>query len=332
MALNFSGTGTKTVYNPNSTIQPFSNIILSDSNQATNPFGIAVVSIEVNDVNGGPPSDANGSFTFTPSDFLKQIAPGVYAVIVPGLNPAARASAILSGLDFTTGSTPTTTTFTVTANDAFNNLASDGNTQVVAAIPPATVIVGDATTGVTYVSLGEAYAGPAAVAQQYIVQNSNPGLTTHNLSITAITPSSFIHTGDGNDAIDVSGVGGINVLDGGGGSNFLVGGKAGMGTDTFFIDARAAASDIWSTVANFHAGDAVTLFGVGATNKALEWVDNKGASGSNGLTLHASQDGKAPVSLTLAGYTTTDLSNGRLSVSFGGGTDAAGYMYIKGMS
>jgi hypothetical protein len=37
---------------------------------------------------------------------------------------------------------------------------------------------------------------------------------------------------------------GNNVLDGSTGSNFLVGGS---GHDTFFIDDRAATSDIWST-------------------------------------------------------------------------------------
>ena len=56
------------------------------------------------------------------------------------------------------------------------------------------------------------------------------------------------------------------MLDGGDGSNFLTGGKLGSGTDTFFLDARNASANIWSTVSNFHAGDAVTLFGFTPTN------------------------------------------------------------------
>ena len=329
MSLTLSGTDTSFAYNPSASIQPFKNVNLSDSSEATNPFGLQVIAIQVNDIEGGPPTDADGTFSFTPSDFLKQLAPGVYAVIVPGINTAERASTILSGLNFTPASTPTTAVFTITAKDIPGDIATDNKTQVVTAIPPAKVIISDLTSGSTYVSQGVAYTGPASsVANQYIVQDSNPALAADNLNITATAPNSFIHTGGGNDAIDVSKVGGVNVLDGGDGSNFLTGGKLGSGTDTFFLDARNASADIWSTVSNFHAGDAVTLFGFTPTNKSLQWLDNQGAAGSTGLTLHASQAGKPPVSLTLAGYTTADLSNGRLGISFGG-TGNNAYMYIN---
>jgi Ca2+-binding RTX toxin-like protein len=128
------------------------------------------------------------------------------------------------------------------------------------------------------------------------------------------------------DAIAV--VSGTNVLDGSTGSNFLVGGS---GTDTFFVDDRGPLSDIWSTVSGFHAGDAATIWGVTPQDFALSWVDGQGASGYTGLTLHATAPGKPNASLTLAGYTSADLGNGRLSVSFG--TDPASrsaYMFIHG--
>ena len=64
---------------------------------------------------------------------------------------------------------------------------------------------------------------------------------------------------------------------------------------------------------------------------ASSWVDGQGAAGYSGLTLHATASGQPTASLTLAGYTSADLSDGRLSVSFGtvGGSN---YMYVHGNS
>ena len=61
-----------------------------------------------------------------------------------------------------------------------------------------------------------AYAGPVGGLQHQLLM-----LSADNLNITATAPNSFIHTGSGTDAIDVSAIGGNNVLDGGTGSNFL---------------------------------------------------------------------------------------------------------------
>lgn len=191
------------------------------------------------------------------------------------------------------------------------------------ATPPAIVrfVMTDTTTGVSSSSAGEAYSGPVVGLQsQYIT------VTTDSLNIASITPNSFIHTGSGNDAVDVSRAGGNNVLDGSTGSNFLVGGT---GNDTFFVDDRAATADIWSTVVNFHAGDAATIFGVTSTGFALDYEDGQGAAGATGMTLHAITAGKPIASITLAGYTKADLG-GRLGVSFGTEANGENYMYIKG--
>jgi hypothetical protein len=62
-------------------------------------------------------------------------------------------------------------------------------------------------------------------------------------------------------------------------------------------------------------------------------MDGQGAAGFTGLTLHATAAGKPTASLTLAGFTSSDLSNGRLSVSFG--TDPASgsaYLYVHSNS
>jgi len=178
------------------------------------------------------------------------------------------------------------------------------------------------TTGVASVAAGEAYTGPVAGLQnQYIY------LGADNVNITAVSPNSFIRGGPGMDAIDVSRAGGNNVLDGSTGSNFLVGGQ---GNDTFFVDDRAAVSDIWSTIVNFHAGDAVTIFGVTSTGFALDYEDGQGAAGATGLTLHAIASNKPIASMTLAGYSKSDMDRGRLGVSFGTEPNGDNYMYIKG--
>ncbi len=183
--------------------------------------------------------------------------------------------------------------------------------------------VTNTTTNQTTTPIGQPYTGPASgLQQQYI------NLTTDNLNIAASTPNWFIHSGSGEDAI--SATSGTNVLDGGTGSNFLTGGS---GTDTFFVDDRGSTSTIWSTVNDFHVGDAATIWGVTPSDFDLSWVNGQGAAGHTGLTLHATAAGAPTASLTLAGLTSADLTNGQLTVSFGstaasGTTPGSTYMYI----
>lgn len=219
---------------------------------------------------------------------------------------------------------------------AFGTAGSTGGLQAVATPAPPTntttptstptqdpQVLGayDTTSRSSFTARGETYAGPVAgLQQQYI------NMTPDSINITAQSNNWFIHTGAGDDAIAVSG--GTNVLDGGTGSNFLTGGS---GADTFFVDDRTASADIWSTVAGFHAGDAATIWGVTPQAFTMDWFDNQGAAGYTGLTVHAMAAGRATASLTLAGYTKADLTNGRLSVTFG--TDPASgsaFMYIHG--
>jgi Ca2+-binding RTX toxin-like protein len=160
-------------------------------------------------------------------------------------------------------------------------------------------------------AVAQPYTGPVAgLQEQYI------NITSDSLNISVSTPNWFIHSGRGTDAIAVDS--GTNVLDGGTASNFMTGGS---GTDTFFVDDRAALADIWDTVVGFHAGDAATIWGVTPQDFSFQWVDSQGAAGFTGLTLHATAPGKATASLTLAGFTQADMANGRLSVS--AGTDPA---------
>lgn len=199
--------------------------------------------------------------------------------------------------------------------------------------PPASgveqYLVENMTTGVVDWEDGQAYAGPVAN-----VQNQFLGITTDKLNITATKPNNFIRTGSGDDAIDLSlfgaSGGGTNVVDGGGGSNFVIASLFGDGSDTVLIDTRAATADTWTTVANFAKGDAFTIYGV-SPSAALDWEDGQGAAGFTGLTLHVVVPGRPIASLTLAsGYfehSKADLSSGRLAASFGNDT-ASGSSYL----
>jgi hypothetical protein len=172
----------------------------------------------------------------------------------------------------------------------------------------------DMTTGVSSVAGGEDYHGPVPALQRECVI-----LTQDDINITANIPNVFLHSDSGEDALRV--LSGTNVLDGSTGSNFLVGGS---GTDTFFVDDRGPVADIWSTVVGFHGGDAATVWGVTPQDFDFSWVDNQGAVGFAGLTMHATTAGKPIASLTLTGFTTNDLNGGRLSISFGHTADLPG--------
>jgi Ca2+-binding RTX toxin-like protein len=116
------------------------------------------------------------------------------------------------------------------------------------------------------------------------------------------------------DGIDVSRANGNNILDGSTGSNFLTGG---IGNDTFYLDNRAPDSPIFSTIVNFHAGDNVTVWGVNAADFKMLMLDNQGAAGFRGLDLIFTAPGHLDTSFVLAGYTSADLTNGRLSLNYG---------------
>jgi parallel beta-helix repeat protein len=178
--------------------------------------------------------------------------------------------------------------------------------------PPGTLSIAsiaafDTTTDQPVAVVGQAYTGPVAG-----LQNEYISITPDNLNITATSPNWFIHSGGGEDAITATS--GTNVLDGGTGSSFLTGGS---GTDTFFVDSRGATGDIWTTIANFHAGDSAVIWGVTPSTFNFDFENDQGAAGYTGLTLHATAPGKPTASLTFVGFTTADLSSGRIAESSG---------------
>jgi hypothetical protein len=211
--------------------------------------------------------------------------------------------------------------FSLTDALELNVLGFDVNT-----IPPLFThfSVQDTTTNTPIQINGTPYSGSVVGPQWEFIDAA-----TDNLNVTANVPNVFIHTGSGEDAIDVSHANGNNVLDGSTGSNFLVGGS---GDDTFFVDDRGPSADIWSTVSNFHAGDAATIFGITQSGFDTSWVNGQGATGFTGLTLHVTAAGHPTASLTLAGFSTADLSDGRISTSFGHEADGTPYLFVHANS
>jgi phospholipase/lecithinase/hemolysin len=200
---------------------------------------------------------------------------------------------------------------TETGHQAITELAEKQLTGIPA------IAVQDTTTAQPVTTFGQPYTGPVSALQQQFID-----VTPDSLNISVSTPNWFLHSGSGTDAISASS--GTNVLDGGGGSNFLTGGS---GTNTFFLDNRVATADFWSTVTNFHGGDAVTIWGVTASDFSLVWQDGQGAAGYTGLTLHAIAPNAPIASLTLTGFSSSALTNGLLTVS-SGTSDGSTYTYI----
>jgi hypothetical protein len=175
--------------------------------------------------------------------------------------------------------------------------------------PPTNFTVVDTTTNSTTTSAGDTYTGPVSGLQHQFID-----ITPDSLNITASVPNSFIHSGSGTDGIDVSKANGNNIVDGSTGSNFLIGGT---GNDTFYLDDRNPAAPVFSTIVNFHQGDSVTVWGVNAADFKLVTLDNQGAAGATGLDYVFTAPGHIDTSFVLAGYTSADMTNGRLTAAYG---------------
>jgi hypothetical protein len=168
----------------------------------------------------------------------------------------------------------------------------------------------DVTTGVSSSSEpGETYTGPVSYLTQQLIYGG-----THDIVFHAHTNNVFLKSGSGEDALQA--LGGQNVLDGGTGSNFLVGSAAGAGNDTFFTDARTS-QFVWNTVVNFHPGEMITVFGFTAGQSSFAYSPSEGAAGYQGLTLNMDIQGNGGLTakVTMTGLTTAD--EGHLVLSTG---------------
>jgi hypothetical protein len=303
---NIAGTTAGQTVDPGNTIDPFASVTVSDGN--ANPTDSATITL----TNGG------GTLTGAP---LTETATGSGVYTLAATDPTTLTSEIDS-LTFHPARSGTTD-FTLTVTDPGVNTFKIDTTTSVTVTPKANFQIFDQSSGQTTTSAGTPYTGPTS------------GLTTEfadlspdNLNIAALTPNVFIYSGTGEDGINVSQAGGNNTLDASGGNNFLVGGG---GDDTFFLNDLYSTTPIWSTVLNFHAGDAATIWGVAPADFSVSWMDGEGASGSayTGLTVHVTAAGKPAELLTLVGMTRADLSNGHLAVQFGTASTGVPYMELS---
>ncbi len=299
---------------PGNAISPLNGVTVSDTN--ANPQVSATLTVAGGGTLAGPGLVAGAAGTYavaatTPSGLTAILQKLTFTA--PPLNGAA---SLTSGIALAVADGP--------------QVATDTKTSIVEQAPPlppmpsggssgtggANFLVVDQTTGQQSPASGAPYSGPVTGLAQQIVL-----VTPDNVNVTAKVPNVFIHTGAGTDGIDVSQVGGNNILDGSTGSNFLIGGP---GFDTFYLDDRNPTSDVYSTVVGFQAGDNVSVFGVNATDFGVAIQDNQGAAGSKGLTYTFTAPGRPNASVVIAGYSKADLVNGRLTAVYGSNPDLPG--------
>jgi hypothetical protein len=159
---------------------------------------------------------------------------------------------------------------------------------------------------------GEAYSGPVAnLHYQYLWGSAD------RTAIRAEVPNVFLKGGPGDDALAVTS--GINVLDGGQGSNFLVGGDGrNGGFDTFFVDGRGGGTT-WSTVVNFHPGDQATIFGFVGGVSTMAITASDGVTGYQGVTIHSELAGAGTG--VNASFTFANIGASTLASHFAIGSD-----------
>ncbi len=151
--------------------------------------------------------------------------------------------------------------------------------------------------GLTSYVLPDLYSGPVA-GLQYQVLGSATGET-----ILGTGRNDFLNLLGGDDAVDAGA--GNDIIDGGTGSNFLTGGP---GIDIFFVDGRGG-TDTWSTIADWQAGEQLSVFGWKPGISQALWVDSAGAEGFQGVSMFADLDGNGQIdtSVTWTGKTRADL-------------------------
>lgn len=197
---------------------------------------------------------------------------------------------------------------------------SGGTLVTTTAQPAATVAFSDQTTGAAGShAFDAASGGPSYLQWQYLDSGSD------TVAMAASLPSVFLKGGSGEKALAVTS--GQNVLDGGSGSSFLSGGS---GTDTFFVDVRGS-NQVWDTLTNFHAGDAVTIWGW-TPGSGTETLDAQaGAAGYQGATLRlAAGTGGPTSSVTFAGMSADQVAHLQVATGTVGGLPSL-YLYDPGV-
>jgi Ca2+-binding RTX toxin-like protein len=141
------------------------------------------------------------------------------------------------------------------------------------------------------------YSGPVQYLQYQLLGTASSEV------VTGTSRNDFLNLLGGDDA--ANGGSGNDVLDGGLGSNFLTGGA---GSDVFFLDGRSGQTT-WSTITDWETGEQLSLWGWRPGVSKATWVDTAGATGYQGVTLHADLNGDGTIdsSVTWTGMTRAQL-------------------------
>ncbi len=196
-----------------------------------------------------------------------------------------------------------TTTITTTANQAQHFSYTD-----------------TALGGLSATSAGLPYTGSAGLSNQMTWSSAD------SVAIAANGGSSDIVGGSASDGLQA--LGGVNVLDGEGGSNFFVGGTGAGSQDYFYMDGRAGAT--WDTIVNFHSGDQAVLYGFNVGVSTLVVTPSDGAAGYTGVTIHSELNGAGTGfngSITFAGVSlATEQSNFHIT---SGSANGIGFLQVN---
>jgi hypothetical protein len=141
-------------------------------------------------------------------------------------------------------------------------------------------------------------------------------ITQDNVTITAQTVLAFIHSGSGDDTLQV--FGSENLINAGGGSNTLIGTPGQIvSRDLMIVDAdpNKSVTDLFK---QYGAADDIIVRGLTPTDFSLNFADT-GDPAHKQLTITATQNANPAVqtALVLPGYTTADVATGgKLQLAF----------------
>ena len=291
-------------------VLPFAEILMLDPDIGqTETLTIHLSGPTLGSLAGVPGASTNAAGDLVLSGTMDQVQALARGLV---FTPASGATGTETmGLSLTDGIAMVTDTHTKIT------VAAAANSSDLAHFPisPLTVLT-STPFGSTTVAQVEAYAGPLDnVQSQFLYDGAGP------LAIVAQQSSMLISSKATATAVQLQG--GANVVNMEQGSSFLVGAA---GNDTFILHADQP-QVTWNTIANFHTGDSITIYGVHTGTSIETWEANAGAAGWTGATLHLDLNGDKTIdsSLTFAGKSLADKAYFNTTFGNVGGQD---YMLI----
>jgi Ca2+-binding RTX toxin-like protein len=163
----------------------------------------------------------------------------------------------------------------------------------------------DLNTGTNAITDGTpgAVAPPPVNSAGQPLTNQLVSTTPDSVSVTALVPNVYIATGVGNDFINLSFLNGSNLVDGGSGTNSIIGGT---GNDTFNMVGPNLTANAFDVISGFHPGDVANVIGIAPGSFSLSEIPGVG------LVIDNKTPAGADLRLLIGGSPT-----GSLNVGFG---------------